>query len=63
MWMTFGSGFTLLIRRLSRFQKLVERGGSPSGRDRHPAPQREPWGREPGLCLQPSLRPGHPASH
>lgn len=22
MWMTFGSGFTLLIKRLNRFQKL-----------------------------------------
>lgn len=28
MWMTFGSGFTLLIKRLNRFQKLVGRGES-----------------------------------
>lgn len=26
MWMTFGSGFTLLIKRLKRFQKLVGEG-------------------------------------
>ena len=27
-WMTFGSGFTLLIKRLNRFQKLVGKGWS-----------------------------------